>query len=169
MHYDKKQIKLGAALQREQQRKKVEEMLQQMTEFELTQEEMEGKTHREDAKQQKAQRYERRVKEKEEKQEDKTSELEDLVVQKEKLEGSSRPKEPKTKNPRGGKKKQEAVAEEFEEEEGEEEKAEETMRKRKVVGCINLQEVAEFQNFVRDKMTELVEEMRSQKNLIHPV
>ena len=58
--------------------------------------------------------------------------------------------------------------EEFEEEE-EEEKAEETTRKRKAVGCLNLQEVAEFQNFVKDRMVELVEEMRSEKNLIHPV
>ena len=59
------------------------------------------------------------------------------------------------------------VAEEFEEEE--EEKKEETARKRKAVGCINLQEAAEFQRFVNDRMAELLEEMRSEKNLINPV
>ena len=167
MHYDKKQIKLGAAIQREQQRQKVEELLQQGTELELTQEEMEEKTWREDAKQQ---RVQRRAKEKEEKEEDETSELKDLVVAAESANpaGSSGLKETKTKNPWGGKKKQEAIVEEFEEEE-EEEKAEETMRKRKAVGCINLQEAAEFQNFVKDRMVELVDEMRSEKNLIHPV
>ena len=89
-----------------------------------------------------------------------------MVVEANKLMGSSKPKEPKMGNPRGGKKKQEMVGEEFEEEE---EKTEETMRKRKAMGCINLQEAAEFQNFVKDKMEELVEEMRGEKNLINPV
>ena len=40
-HYDKRQIKLGAALQREQQKKKAEDMLQREVEPELTQEEIE--------------------------------------------------------------------------------------------------------------------------------
>ena len=61
------------------------------------------------------------------------------------------------------------MEEQFEEEEEDEEKTEETTRKRKVVGCINLQEAAEFQNLVKDKMEELVEEMKSEKNLINPV
>ena len=43
MHYDKKKIKLGAAIQWEQKRQKVKELLQQDIEFELTQEEMEEK------------------------------------------------------------------------------------------------------------------------------
>ena len=43
------------------------------------------------------------------------------------------------------------------------------MRKRKEIGCINPQEVAEFQNFVKDKMEELVDEMKSGKDLINPV
>ena len=64
--------------------------------------------------------------------------------------------------------RKEAIAEELEEEE-EEEKLEETTRKRNTEGCINLQEAAEFQNFVKDRMEELVDEMRSEKNLIHPV
>ena len=65
--------------------------------------------------------------------------------------GSSKTQEPKMKNPRGGKKKEVAIAEEIEEED-EEEKVEEITRKRKAGGCINLQEVAEFQNFVKDRM-----------------
>ena len=59
--------------------------------------------------------------------------------------------------------------EELEEEEEYKEKTEETTRKRKVVGCINLQEAAEFQNFVKHKMEELVEEMKDTKELINPV
>ena len=82
----------------------------------------------------------------------------------------SKPKELKPKNPRGGKKKQETVQEQFkEEEEDYEEKTEETTRKRKVIGCINPQEAAEFQNFVTDKMEELVDKMKSGKDLINPV
>ena len=60
------------------------------------------------------------------------------------------------------------IVEELEEED-EEEKVEETMRKRKAGGCINLQEVAEFQNFVKDRMAELVDEMWNEKNLIQSV
>ena len=41
-------------------------------------------------------------------------------------------------------------------EEEEEEKLEEVKRKRKVGGCINLQEAAEFQRFMNGKMEELV-------------
>ena len=84
--------------------------------------------------------------------------------------GSNKPKEPKPKNPRGGKKKQETVQEQLEEEEEEyEEKMEETTRKRKAIGCINPQEATKFQNFVKDKMEELVDEMKSRKDLINPV
>ena len=50
-HYDKEKIKLGAAIQREQQRQKAEELLQQDIEVELMQEEIEEKALREDAKQ----------------------------------------------------------------------------------------------------------------------
>ena len=137
---------------------------------------------KEQPKQERAQRYARRTKEKEEQQEDETGKLEeqrkecetgelgDLTVEPNIPMGSSKPKEPKPKNPRGGKKKQETVQEQFEEEEEEyEEKTEETMRKRKAIGCINPQEAAEFQNFVKDKMEELVDEMKSGKDLINPV
>ena len=74
----------------------------------------------------------------------------------------------KPKNPVGGKKKEQTIAEEFEEED-EEEGVEETTRKRKAGSCINLQEVAEFQRFVNDKITELVDEMWNEKNLIQSV
>ena len=50
-HYDKEKIKLGAAIQWEQQRQKAEELLQQDIEFELTQEEIEEEARREDTKQ----------------------------------------------------------------------------------------------------------------------
>ena len=43
------------------------------------------------------------------------------------------------------------------------------MRKRKAGGCINLQEVAEFQKFVNEKIAELVKEMWNTKNLVQPV
>ena len=84
--------------------------------------------------------------------------------------GVANPRKQKPKNPLGGKKKQETVQEQFEEDEEEyEEKTEETMRERKVIGCINPLEAAEFQNFVKDKMKELVGEMKSGKDLINPV
>ena len=43
------------------------------------------------------------------------------------------------------------------------------MRKRKIGGCINKQEAAAFQNFLRDKMMELVEQMRNDKNFVQLV
>ena len=49
---DKEKIKLGAAMQREQQKQRAEELLQQDIDIELTQEEMDEKAQREDAKQQ---------------------------------------------------------------------------------------------------------------------
>ena len=81
---------------------------------------------------------------------------------------SSKATDVKPKNRRGGKKKEQVIVEEFEEED-EEERVEETIRKRKAGGCINLQEVAEFQRFVNEKMAELVEEMWNMKNLKQPV
>ena len=40
---------------------------------------------------------------------------------------------------------------------------------KKVCGCINPQEVEGFQNFVKSKMEEIVDEMKSTKDLIKPV
>ena len=63
------------------------------------------------------------------------------------------------------------VAQEQPEEEEEEykERAEESTRKRKIIGCINLQEAAEFQNFIKDKMEELVDKMKVGKDIINLV
>ena len=58
-HFSKEQIKLGAALQREQQKKKAEDALQQGGEPELTQEEIDEKMCKEQVKQERAQRYAR--------------------------------------------------------------------------------------------------------------
>ena len=49
---DKEKIKLGAAMQREQQKQRAEELLQQDIDIELTPEEMDEKAWREDEKQQ---------------------------------------------------------------------------------------------------------------------
>ena len=58
-HFSKEQIKLGAALQREQQKKKVEDALQQEGELEPMQEEIDKRMCKEQAKQKQAQRYAR--------------------------------------------------------------------------------------------------------------
>ena len=60
------------------------------------------------------------------------------------------------------------IGEDFEKDE-EEEKLEEVKRKRKVGGCINLQEAVMFQRFMNEKMEELVNQMRNEKNLVQPV
>ena len=43
------------------------------------------------------------------------------------------------------------------------------MSAKKVLGCINPQEAKGFQNFVKSKMEEIVDEMKSTKDLINPV
>ena len=58
-HFSKKQIKLGAALQREQRKKKAEEALQQGSKIEPTQEEIDEMMCKEQAKQEWVQRYAR--------------------------------------------------------------------------------------------------------------
>ena len=178
-HFSKEQIKLGAALQREQQKKMAEDALQQGGEIELTQEEIDERMQKDQAKQDRVQRYASQMKEKEEQQEDdsdkpdeqqkedETGKLRDLTVEQ---MASNKPREPKPKNPHGGKKRTEAVQEQLEEEEEEyEERTEESTRKRKAIGCINPQEAAKFQNFIKDRMEELVGEMKAGKDLINPV
>ena len=64
-HFSKEQIKLGAALQREQQKKKAEEALQQGDEVEQIQEELDEMLCKEQSKQERAQRYARCTEEKE--------------------------------------------------------------------------------------------------------
>ena len=134
---------------------------------------------KEQAKQEWVQRYARFMKEKEEQQEDEagdldeqwkegeTGEIEDLIVEQ---IGSNKPSELKPKNPCRGKKRTEVAQEQPEEEQEEyKERMEESTRKRKVIGCINPQEAAEFQNFIKDKMEELVDEMKAGKDIINPV
>ena len=136
----------------------MEEALQQGSEIEPTQEEIDKMMCKEQAKQEWAQRYARCMKEKEDQQEDEagdldkqwkegeTGEIRDLIVEQ---TGSSKPSEPKPKNPCRGKKRMEVVQEQLEEEEEEyEERTEESTKKRKVIGCINPQEATEFQNFI---------------------
>ena len=55
---------------------------------------------------------------------------------------------------------------EIEEEEDEER---EGVVAEKIHGCINPQEVEGFQNFIKNKMEEMVDEMKNMKNLINPV
>ena len=63
----------------------------------------------------------------------------------------------------------EAVQQEIDEEEEEyEERAEGSSRKRRM-GCINPQEAEEFQGFIKTRMEDLVNEMKSNKDLINPV
>ena len=84
--------------------------------------------------------------------------------------GSNKPRKQKPKNPHRGKEKTEAVQEQIKEEEEEyEERMVEFTRKRKAIGCINPQEATEFQNSEKNKMEQLVDEMKSRKNLINPV
>ena len=106
-HFSKEQIKLGAALQREQQKKKAEEALQQEGEIEPMQEEMDEMLHKEQAKQEQAQRYVGCTKEKEELQEGEAGEpgkegekgeSTELIVED---TGGSKPSEPRPKNPHG--------------------------------------------------------------------
>ena len=81
--------------------------------------------------------------------------------------GSRKGKE--QKKPHGGKGKVEPVQQEIDEEEGEyEERVEGSSRKRRT-GCINLKEAEEFQGFIKTKMEDLMNEMKSNKDLINPV
>ena len=178
-HFSKEQIKLGAALQREQQKKETEEALQQGGEIELTQEEMDEMLCKEQAKQEWLQRYARCTKEKEEQheheagepseqqKEGETGESGDLIVEQ---MGSSKPSEPKPKNPHRGKKRTEVAQKQPEEEEEKyKERTEEASRKRKVIGCINPEEATEFQNFIMEKLGELVDKIKTEKDIINPV
>ena len=119
------------------------------------------------------------MKEKEEQQEDEAGDLDEQWKEGETGEigdviteqtGSNKPSEPKPKHPCGGKKRTEVAQEQLEEEDDEyEERTVESTRKRKVVGCINTQEAAEFQNFIKDKMEELLHEMKIGKDIINPM
>ena len=160
MHFDKQQIKQGAAIQREQQMKKAEEALKSKDpeEEEALQEMDEEEMRKEQLKKERAERQARRAKEREEE--------ERQAAQPETAEtgttGGRKPK--KDKKDRGSKRKLEQA--EIEEEEDEER---EVMAAKKVHGCINPQEAEGFQNFVKSKMELLVDEMISTKELINLV
>ena len=155
-HYDKAKIKLGLAIQHEQQRQRAEGLLQQDIELELTQEEMENMAQKEDARLRRAEWYERRMREKEEKEgkeeEEANDVLEDLVVQGGDVisAGSRRKTETsnpvKPKNPRGKKSRtEETIAEEVEEAE-EEEKLEEVMRKERLGAALTYRRQQHFKS-----------------------
>ena len=81
--------------------------------------------------------------------------------------GGSKTKE--SKKPHRSKGKAEVVQEQLNEEEEEyKERVEGSLRKRKI-GCINPQEAEEFQSFIKSKMEDLVNEMKSNKDLINLV
>ena len=133
--------------------------------------------HKEQAKQDQVQRYARHTKEKEQQEDEagdldkqqkegETGEIGDVIMEQ---MGSNKPSEPKPKNPHGGKKRTEVAQEQLEEEDDEyEARTEKSTRKRKVVGCINPQEATEFQNFIKDKMEELVDEIKNWKGYNKP-
>ena len=78
------------------------------------------------------------------------------------MKGGRKPK--KDKKVCGSKRKPEQA--EIEEEEDEERKG---VVAKKLRGCINPQEAEGFQNFVKSKMEELVDELKNMKDLINPV
>ena len=83
------------------------------------------------------------------------------------LKGGSKSKE--SKKPHGSKGKAEVIQEQLNKEEEEyEEREEGSLRKRKI-GCINPRETEEFQSFIKSKMEDLVNEMKSSKELINLV
>ena len=159
-HFDKQSIKQGATIQREQQMKKAEEALKSKDpeEEEAVQEIDEEEMPKEQLKKERAERQARRVREREE-EEQQTARVETAVTG---MKGGRKPK--KDKKDRGSKRKPEQA--EIEEEEDEER---EGVVAKKVCGCINPKEVEGFQNFVKSKMEEIVDEMKSMKDLINPV
>ena len=128
-HFDKEKIKLGAALQREEQRKWAEDVLQLKGNIE-DEEEVEGDTRKEQMKKEWAERYARRMREREEEEEEKTEKIEDITEGRTQSKGDSKAKE--TKKPHGGKRKVEVMQQEVDEEEEEyDERPEESSRKRR--------------------------------------
>ena len=169
MHFNKEKIKIGAAIQREEQRKRAEDALQLRGNIEedLTQEEVGENTRKEQLKKERAETYTRRVREREEEEEEETEKIEDIVKSGMQSKESSKTKE--SKKPRGNTGKAEVVQEQLNEEEEEyKEREEGALRKRKI-GCINPREVEEFQGFIKTRMEDLVNEMKSNKDLINPV
>ena len=133
-HFDKEKIKLGAALQREEQRKWAEDALQSKENIK-DDEGIEEDTHKEQMKKERAERYAQRVRERKEEEEDETEKIENITESGMQLKGEGKAKE--TKKPHGSKRKVETMQQEVDEEEEEyEERPEESSRKRRS-GCIN--------------------------------
>ena len=133
-HFNKEKIKIGAAIQREEQRKRAKDVLQLRGDIkeDLTQKEVEENTCKEQLKKEQAERYARRARER---QEEETGKVEDIMGSGTQVKGGSKAKEPK--KPCRSKGKAEVVQEQINEEEEEyEERAEGSLRKRKI-GCIN--------------------------------
>ena len=119
---------------------------------------MRTKREREQLKKERAERQARRARGREEDEQQTT-----LVEAAETgTKGGRKPK--KDKKDRGSKQKLEKA--EIEEEEDEER---EGVVAKEIHGCINPQEAEGFQNFIKNKMEEMVDEMKNMKNLIKPV
>ena len=118
-HFNKERIKIGAAIWREQQRKRVEDALQLKgdIEDELTQKEVEENICKEQLKKERAERYAQRTREKEEEEEEETGRVEAIMESGTQLKGGNKPKEPK--KPHRSKGKAELVQEQLDEEEEE--------------------------------------------------
>ena len=125
MHFNKEKIKIGATIQREEQRKRAEDVLQLKGNIkqDLTQVEVEENTRKEQLKKERAERYARRAKEREEEEEEEIEKIEDVIKSGMQSKESRKAKE--QKKPHGGKGKVEPVQQEIDKEEEEyEEKAE---------------------------------------------
>ena len=131
MHFKKEKIKIGAAIQREEQRAEDALQLKGNIEEDLTQEKVEENTRKEQLKKERAERYTRRAREREEEDEEQAEKIEDIVESGMQSKESSKAKE--QKKPCRGKGKVEAVQQEINEEEGEyEERAEGSSRERRI-------------------------------------
>ena len=154
----------------------MEKQLGQDVELEKTQQEIEKEARKEEVRLRRAEQYECRTKEKEEKKG--KDALEDIEVEST-LKGnassvrvSENPEKSKPVKPRntlGKKAKTEVEAVPEVEEDEDEEELDETTMKKKIIGCINKEEVAAFQDYVRSKMIVLGEKLRANKNTIQPV
>ena len=140
--------------------KKAEEALKSkdLEEKEVMQEIDEEEIRKEQLKKERAERQARRAREREE-EEQQTAQVETAAMG---MKGGRKPKKDK-KDCRSKRKPEQAEIEEEEDEERE------GVVTKKVHGCINPQEVEGFQNFVKNKMELLVDEMISMKDLINPV
>ena len=102
-HFNKEKIKIGATIQREEQRKRAKDALQSRGDIEqdLTPAEVEENTCKEQLKKEQAERYTRKAKEREEEEEEETEKREVVIKSGTQSKGSRKGKE--QKKPHGGK------------------------------------------------------------------